>query len=75
MSTDPELCFAIINLLNHPKILSSQKLRNPLELFDLESFAGRMEPISWFVFNLVKKIKGKSLQKTRSNMENSGTPI
>ena len=75
MSADPELCFEIINLLNHPKILTSQKLCNPLELFDLENFAGRMEPISWLVFNLVKKIKGKSLQKTRSNMENSGTPI
>ena len=56
--------------VNHPKVLTFQKLIKPLGLFGLKSFHefvildGRIEPIACLVFYLVIKMREKLFKKT-----------
>ena len=56
--------------VNHPKVLTFQKLSKPLGLFGLKSFHefvildGRIEPIACLVFYLVIKMWEKLFKKT-----------
>ena len=65
--------------VNHPKVLTSQKLSSPFGLLGLKSFhgfilGGRREPNAYLVLFGHKNV-GKSVQKTISNMANSGKNI
>ena len=77
--------------VNHPKILTSQELNSPLDLFGLNSFhkfailGGRIEPIACLVFYLVIKMyenlykkpyqKGQTAVKTFKKHQNVPTGI
>ena len=65
--TQPILVFSYNQCLNHPKILTSQKLGIPLYLFGFKSFdgfvnlVGRIKPISYFV-KMLKNVYRKPHQ-------------
>ena len=67
--------------VNHPKILTFQKLSSSVVLFGLKIFhgfvipGGRIEPAACLVFYLVKKNVRKSLQKNISKMAISSKNI